>query len=517
MFNRSGKFVQLTMNAFCYIRESGMNKVTFRVLRPVLVWALAQAGFAWAQSDAAALPWTPSLQARSALHFLADEAQLALPLSHWPLPASAVRQALAALPANASAAVVAARELVERELNRAQGPSLSLTLRNQAEALNGFGEEGSPGSQVDARTPLYQSPWVSAQLGVRADQIPNQSLPAFQNSTQWRLHNAGVATRLGNWNVQAVAHQRWWGVGWQSSLVLSTNAPSMNALSLQRASAQAPETPWLAWVGPWTFEGFLGRMENHVTPADPILMGTRLTLRPLPALEIGLTKVTQTGGQGRPGGLKNLTRAFLGLGSNADTATQKASDPGNSLAGFDLRLRCPTGWPCAVYGQLIGEDQAGLLPSKYLGLWGTEWWSANGRQRYFAEYSDTHCYGVPGRSSLKNCAYGNGSYPQGYTHYNRWLGTSQGPDSRLLTLGWLDTDNAQVVKLHTGNIGSQLGNRVPGAANAGTGSLRSASWQKQWAIGSVQVTPEVSYTHLKQATTRFKDWRAGATVSWPLQ
>jgi hypothetical protein len=471
----------------------------------------------WAQQEATvSLPWTPSAQARSALHFLVDEAQLPLTLSHWPLPASAVREALAALPNNAAEAVLVAKALVERDLRSAQAAQITLSLRNATEALNGFDEESSPGSQLDIRTPIYQNALVSAQLGVRVDQLPGQSLPPFQNDAKWRLHQASVATRLGNWNLQASASQRWWGVGWQSSLVLGSNAPSMNSLGLQRASATAAESPWLAWAGPWSFEAFLGRLENHITPADPLLMGTRLTFRPFPSLEVGLTKVTQTGGQGRPGGLKNLTRAFLGLGSNADTVAQKATDPGNSMGGFDVRLRCPAGWHCAAYGQLIGEDQAGLFPSKYLGLWGAEWWSTNGRQRVFTEYSDTHCFGVPGKTSIKNCAYGNGSYPQGYTHYNRWLGASQGPDARLLSLGWLDAESQQTVKFQAGSVGNQLGNRVPGAARSGSATLRSASWQKQWPVGTAHLTPELTYTHLATAGAAFRDWRVGVTLQWPL-
>jgi Capsule assembly protein Wzi len=469
-----------------------------------------------AQPDVfATLPWMPSMQSRSALHFLVDEGQLALPLGQWPLPASAVREALAALPSTAPDAVLAARKRVEMELDQAASAQLSLVLRNRTASLNGFGEEGSPGSHMDVRSPAYQTNLFAAQMGLRVDQIPSQALPTFQNDNAWRLHNAGIATRLDDWNVQAVANQRWWGVGWQSSLVLSGNAPSMNALSLQRASARAPQSPWLAWVGPWSFEAFLGRMENHASPVDPLLLGTRLSFRPLPTLELGFTKVTQTGGQGRPGGVKNLTRAFWGLGSNADTPAQKATDPGNSLGGFDLRLRCPSHWRCALYSQLMGEDQAGILPSKYLGLWGAEWWTANGSQRYFAEYSDTHCFGVPGKNSLNGCAYANGSYAQGYTHYNRWLGASQGADARLLSLGWLNADSMQTVKLATGSIGSQLGNRVPGNGYTGNGSLRSITWQKQWQTGRVQWVPELGYTRIQEVGAAFKNWRAGVTLNWP--
>jgi Capsule assembly protein Wzi len=464
----------------------------------------------------ASIPWTPSIQARSALHFLADEAQLAITLSHWPLPASAVREALANMPSSTSEPVLAAKRVVERELNQAEYAKLSVTVRNRVDDLNGFGEKGSPGSFVDLRTPAYRSTFVAAQAGMRVDQIPKQALAAFQTDAPWRLHDAGVATELWGWNLQAVANQRWWGVGWQSSLVLSSNVPSMNSLSLQRASSRAFENPLLAWAGPWSFEAFIGGMQNHITPVKPVLLGTRLTFRPLPAVELGLTKVTQTGGEGRPGGLKNLTRAFFGLNSNTESNVQLATDSGNSLAGFDLRIKCPAGWHCAGYGQIIGEDKAGINPTKYLGLWGAEWWSANGSQRYFAEYSNSHCNGVPGKNEIKGCAYVNSNYTEGYTHYNRWLGASQGPDSKLLSLGWLDTENQQTVKLQAGKIGTRLGTYFPAVPNAGVGSLWTASWQKQWKLGRSQLTPELSYTHLKDANTSSGNWRAGATISWPI-
>jgi Capsule assembly protein Wzi len=497
--------------------------MTSRALKAMgLQWALCTAcSAALAQPSAVTLPWTPSLQARSALHFLADEAQLPLTLSHWPLPAGAVREALQSLPADASPAVQAARSLVLQELDHAEGARVSLTVRSDGEALNGYGEAGVPGSRLDLRSPSYQSALLSAQLGLRADRAPAQALPPFQNSSRWRLQDAALATRLAGWNLQASASERWWGVGWQSSLVLSHNAPSMNALSLQRASARPSDIAWLSWAGPWSAEAFLGSMDYHITPADPLLLGTRVSFRPLPGLEVGLTKVTQTAGEGRPSGVKNLLRAFLGRGSNADTPAQKATDPGNSLGGFDLRWRCPGGSPCALYGQFIGEDQANIWPSKYLSLWGAEFWSADGRQRYFVEYSDSHCRGLPWRTPDKGCAYSNSSYPQGYTHANRWLGASQGPDSRLLSLGWLDADNAQALRFSAGKIGRELGNRVPGADRIGPGSLWSAAWQKQfkpqWLGANAELSPELSYTRFKGAGPAFKDWRAGLTLNWSMQ
>ena len=38
---------------------------------------------------------------------------------------------------------------------------------------------------------------------------------------------------------------------------------------------------------------------------------------------------------------------------------------------------------------------------------------------------------------VRRCAYRNHSYPEGYAHAGRWLGSAAGADSRLLTVGWL--------------------------------------------------------------------------------
>ncbi|WP_228745664.1 capsule assembly Wzi family protein, partial [Klebsiella pneumoniae] len=50
------------------------------------------------------------------------------------------------------------------------------------------------------------------------------------------------------------------------------------------------------------------------------------------------------------------------------------NEPGNQLAGFDFKFKLePTlGWPVSLYGQMIGEDEAGFLPSANTFLGGVE-------------------------------------------------------------------------------------------------------------------------------------------------
>jgi hypothetical protein len=104
-----------------------------------------------------------------------------------------------------------------------------------------------------------------------------------------------------------------------------------------------------------------------------------------------------------------------------------------------MRLRSP--WkalPVAVYTQWIGEDEAGGLPSKFLGLMGIEGWASTGwgGLRLRAEYADTTCT-FTRQDPEFNCAYRNGIYPQGYTYRGRVIGHSLDNDSRMWTVGAL--------------------------------------------------------------------------------
>ncbi len=479
---------------------------------------LCGASQAQTPSNAVGLPWTPTLQTRNDLHFLADVAMLPLPVGHWPQPTSAVREALSILPSLAAPGVQAAHDRVLRELDIAEGAQLQVTLRNKAETLSGFGEPASPGSSASVRSPRFANEWFAAQLGLHVDQTPDQALQRFQNSNNTSLQGSAAAVRVLGWNLQANTTPRWWGVGWQASLVQSHNAPAMVALGLQRTEVRPPQWSWLSWMGPWSFDGFVGQMENHITPEDPLLLGARLTFKPTPRWEFGLTKNTQTAGKGRPSGLKDLLRALVSAGGNQEVgpAARAQLDSGNTVAGFDVRYRCALDARCAFYSQWMGEDEAGNLPSKHLTLWGAEFWNAANTQRYFVEYADSHCNGIPGATVIKPCAYLNGAYAQGFTTSNRWLGASQGPDSRIVSVGWLDAQSRQALRLSAGNIGSQLGNFVPGAAQAGRGSLWALSWQREWQLGRASLTPELTYTRFNAAGPDFKNLRAGLSVRLPL-
>jgi hypothetical protein len=482
-----------------------------------VAWARATIGcallcVALAAHPQASVPWTPSASARHALELLVDEAGLGLTTTQWPLPRRTVAHALGQLPATLAPALAEARELVRRELARSDASALSLTLRGTAEVLSGYGDDATRGSSVALHSSTFDSEWLTAQLGARID-----ASGSAQGGRKLRLDDSAVATEALGVQLQVWAHRSWWGPGWQSSLILGNNAPAFSGIGLQRASAERSDSRWLAWLGPWNFEVFLAQTEDVSEPANPYFIGQRLTFRPFSNLEIGMTRSAQWSGRGRPGSWKSFFRMLGGTGVNADTPDQQAVDPANEMAGYDLRLRCPFAIRCAAYVQGIGEDQAGLWPSRFLGLYGIEGWSADGRQRYFAEYAETGCRTPIRRPALTPCAYRNYAYPQGYTNAGRWIGAGVGPDSRLLTLGWLDTASASSLRLHVGHVGSRIGSFSPDTADASTsGRLVAVSAQRRFEWGAASITPELAWQHIAAPDGGHTDARIGATLQMNL-
>src|SRR5690606_10852460 len=81
--------------------------------------------------------------------------------------------------------------------------------------------------------------------------------------------------------------------------------------------------------------------------------------KPRPWLELGLSRTAQWCGEGRPCDLETFGRLLVGRDNRSDTL-RESEEPGNQMAGYDVRVRSP--WrtvPAAFYGQLIGEDEAG--------------------------------------------------------------------------------------------------------------------------------------------------------------
>jgi len=268
--------------------------------------------------------------------------------------------------------------------------------------------------------------------------INGQAVDSPPDGKDFRADGSMIGLMLGNYSFTVNTLDRWWGPGWDGSLILSNNARPMPALSIDRNFTDAFHTKWLSWIGPWDLSVHFAQMESDRHVPNTRFFGMRFNFRPLPSLEIGLSRTAQWCGDDRPCGFDTFVDLLLGKDNRGDDGTTIDNEPGNQLAGLDFRWSYSLfNMPMAVYGQAIGEDEAGGFPSRYIGQFGIEasgLWGEHWSYRWFGEASATSCnfYESPERF---NCAYNHGIYQTGYRYRGRTVGHGADNDSRLVSVG----------------------------------------------------------------------------------
>lgn len=253
-----------------------------------------------------------------------------------------------------------------------------------------------------------------------------------------RPDGSQVAVALGNWTLAASTLDRWWGPAWDSSLVLSSNARPFPALTLDRRFTKSFSSKWLSWVGPWDLSVIWGQLEAERAIPNTRFLGIRFNFRPVRTLEIGITRTAQWCGDGRPCDASTLWNILVGQDNPGDGGVTFENDPSNQTAALDFRWSFGArGLPLALYGQFMGEDEAGSLPSRYLGQIGIEGsgymldrWS----YRWYLEAAATNCEFWKSEDNW-NCGYNHSVYETGYRYFGRVIGHTADNDSRVGTLG----------------------------------------------------------------------------------
>lgn len=383
---------------------------------------------------AQAAPWmeTGDLRARHHLEALSAMGCFSGLTLTWPVNWSAVAQGMNGASDNCRASDHAAylRAQLERAKNSSRTATVSVGGANQEPLFQHFAEQ--PRGEADGRVAVDVT-------GRRfAARVEAQYIDNDRDGREVRADGSFLAGRFGNWQLGVGAIDRWWGPGWQSSLALSNNARPVAGLWLGRQTPYAPQSRWLRWIGPWDFQVFGGQLEQDREIPDAKLIGARLTLRPASFLQLGFTRLFQWGGEGRSQSWSSLGDAIIGKDNGQqDDDGSGDNDPSNQVAGFDFRASFPVfGVPSGFYGQLMGEDEAGAMPSKFSGLFGIDVLTSigAGSQRVFIEASDT----VAGRlfgDARYGTAYEHGGYKSGFRYYGRNLATTYESDARTLSLG----------------------------------------------------------------------------------
>ncbi len=418
---------------------------------------------AFAVATNAGEPWLPpgNVQVRHDLQLLVDEGVINLPMSTWPIAVSDLAAALTRIGQNpggrsskttsdqvAASRLTPAQAAAVRRLRRyaREGqPQIGSELRatNRPMVLRTFADEPREQAEISAWVSGFMGDRWGGRLQVRGVADPDDDKPL-------RLDGSYLAGKFGNWIVTAGALDRWWGSGWEGSLILSNNARPVPAISLDRAISDPFQTKWLRWLGPWRLTTFMGYMDGDRQDYDhPLLFGMRVSARPLRGLEISLERTAQWCGEGRSCTWNDFWNLWRG-NDNAGENVAPEDEPGNQLAGWDIRWASPLmDWPYALYFQHTGEtiDNKIGRPYRSLDLAGLEVWGDGGAAaswRTSLEWSLTRCGGTEDGQKLWDCAYNSAIFrPDGYRYYGRPIGHSMDGDSEMFSARFTRIDASE--------------------------------------------------------------------------
>lgn len=276
--------------------------------------------------------------------------------------------------------------------------------------------------------------WTGERTALR---LSGQAVSDPEDDREWRADGSYIGLALGNWMFAGAITDRWWGPGWQGSLILSDNARPIPAFTIERNSTAPFRTKWLRWIGHWDAVAMWGFLEADRAVPDARYFGMRLTARPTRFLELGVSRTATWCGDGRPCGFDTFNDLLLGR-DNAGENVAPEDEPGNQLGGYDIRVSAaPLGYNVAAWTQRIGEDEQDLRPSLFLTQFGVETWGSIGAAgwRLYLEVADTLCGGNITGDGPANCAYNHPIYATGMRYRGRSIGHSFDNDAEIWTLG----------------------------------------------------------------------------------
>ena len=418
---------------------------------------------------------------RTDLNWLNQQGVIQISTSTWPLSGDEIQRALS----QAKVSNNAQQKVINSVQNALQADNATVKVGLHAETdlttlPQSFGDQQKSQYQLALELNAGSENW-DAKLRINGEKDP-----LIDNGHDANVEGSYIAGKL--WNQWVVAGQipTYWGPGKDGSLIRGDASRPVYGVTVQRAQQNAFETPWLSWIGPWQYQAFAGQLQDYKAIPDAKLIGLRLTAQPFSALEIGASRAIQWGGEGRPESLSSLWDAFTGAKDNGGTGE---ADPSNQIAGFDGRLFLQPllNVPVSLYGQMIGEDEAGGLPSKYMNLLGADFSSSYKNLPYqlYAEWADTRTNGEVKGISYAHTVYKDGFYQQGFP-----LAHAMGGDGQMYSVG--------------GDIRFDVMNRLSGRAlyakvNQSNLAINSA-FPKQDTVKGLDVT----WTHYMNPTLPLK-------------
>lgn len=429
-----------------------------------------------------AAPWIDGNDVflRADIQTLSDAGLITSPVTTYPLMWSAIGQELEQANLNKlSKTIQTAYSRVlfyYRQATRSKGQTkVKLDVASDNQKFTSFGDDNINDNFITVSQEVMSDKFA-AQLSVEVIADP------LNGASDYNFDNSYAAMLVGNWIFRVDSLNKWWGPGWDSSLILSNNARPLPALSISRNNAKAFESKWLSWLGPWTLTAQMGKMESGRTIPNARLFSTRGSIRPIEQLEIGGSWFIQWGGDGQGNSLGDFIDAVKGetvcVNGEAVCDPSLETKIGNQMAGWDVRWSDSLfGQHYALYVQMIGEDGSNgsipVIPADKGYIYGIEhhnYWGDN-QLLFNFEYIETDVACGEDVNSF-NCFYEHTDYQHGLRYKKRAMGTTFDNDANVYTFSVLmqQTNNRDwQFKLTYGDLNQDDKDRYPDDPDKGNG------------------------------------------------
>jgi hypothetical protein len=283
-----------------------------------------------------------------------------------------------------------------------------------------------------------------------ADQIPLSYEPTgpFTPISRVQLLDAYVGANLGNWQLTVGKQSSSWTPAPGGSMLLSNNSAPLNMVRL--VNPEPIRLPsFLKVFGPVRIDQFFGIFEGHTYIPRPFIYGQKISMKPIPFLELGFARTVELGGQGPNNQGDHFTsqlffQSFFGLHNN-----QLNSIPGKSSSEMDWTIYVPGIRNYIVlYGDAYAPDDVlpiknppknpwhpGIYITRFPGLPKLDLHvdSVSTEQPGFT-FDNFYKPGDPVNAGQFN--YYNYDYRDGYTNAANLIGNSVGRDGRGFE-GWI--------------------------------------------------------------------------------
>lgn len=377
-------------------------------------------------------PWISPGDYRTRHHVqsLSSSGKLKLPVSTWPLMWSGISKALD---------TVRIESLTDEELwsyrylkHELQKAKQAMSSGKRIYASSSYASLTNFGSHSREKT--ISSGWANITTDNLAFKVQG-NLAESVDEDNYRFDGSFAALNLGNWVYGVGAIDRWWGPGWQNSLILSNNARPTPSIFLQRNESKSSSLPGLNLVGPWNVNFFLSELEKQRSVPNALLFGGRFNFRPTENLEIGLSRTIQWGGKGRTEDTGAFTEHLIGGGNSNQTDRTTA----NQLGGIDFRYTISfAGAQWSLYHEKVaGENENNHRLTEYIhtsGLSGS-FATSKTHNRIVLEYTDTANDSLKSNTARGDTIYEDReTYRSGHRYRGRTIGATIDNDSKMISL-----------------------------------------------------------------------------------